>query len=249
VPTINSGGAITAYDFGGSTSIASGSWIEIYGTNLAQENRTWTGSDFTGSTAPKTLGGTTVTIGGQPAFISYVSPTQVNVQVPDISAGTQQVIVKTGLGSSSAYSIAVNGAEPGLFSPPTFKVGNHQYVGALFLDGHTFAMPTGAVSGITSRPAKPGDTIVLYGVGFGSVTPNTPAGQIASGQTNLSNNFTVSFGTAPATVTYSGLAPGLVGLYQFNVIVPTIPAGDTVPMTFSLGSAAGKQTPYIAVQN
>ncbi|MFN7998921.1 MAG: hypothetical protein U0Q18_35180 [Bryobacteraceae bacterium] len=249
VPVINSGGAITASNFGGSSSIAPGSWVEIYGTNLAQDTRTWTGADFSGSTAPKSLDGTSVTIGGQQAFISYISQTQVNVQVPNVGAGTQQVVVTTGLGSSTAYSINVNSTEPGLFAPPSFKVGGNQYVGALFLDGHTFAMPTGAVSGITSRPAKPGDTIVLYGVGFGSVTPNTPAGQIASGQTTLSNNFTASFGSAPTTVTYSGLAPGLVGLYQFNVTVPTIPASDTVPLTFSLGSAAGKQTLFIAVQN
>jgi uncharacterized protein (TIGR03437 family) len=127
-------------------------------------------------------------------------------------------------------------------------VGGKQYVGALFSDGVTFAMPPGAVSGVPSRRAQPGDDITLYGIGFGSVAPNTPAGQIVPAANSLTLPFNLFIGGTQAQVTYDGLAPGAVGLYQFNAVVPSIPASDTTPLTFTLGGAAGSQTLYIAVQ-
>ncbi len=134
--------------------------MEIYGTNLANvSSQTWATSDFNGNAAPTALGGTTVTIGGQPAFIDYVSPGQVNAQVPsNISTGPQQVIVQTPGGISTAYTITVNVAEPGLLAPAVFDLNGQQYVAALYLNGTTYVLPTGAVSGITAAPAQPGQT-------------------------------------------------------------------------------------------
>jgi uncharacterized protein (TIGR03437 family) len=106
----------------------------------------------------------------------------------------------------------------------------------------TYVLPAGAIAGASSRAAKPGDTIVLYGVGFGAVTPNTPAGQIASGQTQLSNPVTISIGSTPAQVSYQGLAPGYVGVYQFDVVVPNVSAGNAVPLTVTLGGNPVPQT-------
>jgi uncharacterized protein (TIGR03437 family) len=121
---------------------------------------------------------------------------------------------------------------------------------AQLLDG-TYVLPTGAIAGVTSRPAKPGETIVIYGIGFGSAENSaqqiSPVGQIASGQTNLTSNFTASFGSTPAVVSYAGLAPGYVGLYQFNLVIPTVPDSNAVPFAFTLGGAAGGQTLYTAV--
>jgi uncharacterized protein (TIGR03437 family) len=109
-------------------------------------------------------------------------------------------------------------------------------------------MPAGAVSGVTSRPASPGETITLYGIGFGAVTPSTPPGQIASGQTQLVSSLQIYFAGTVATLTYAGLSPGSVGLYQFDVVVPNVGASNTVPLTFTLGGANGPQTLYTAVQ-
>jgi uncharacterized protein (TIGR03437 family) len=81
------------------------------------------------------------------------------------------------------------------------------------------------------------------------VTPTIAAGQIVQQTNSLVNNLQVSFGGMAATATYQGLAPGYVGLYQLNVIVPNVPASDLVPVTFTLGAAAGSQTLYIPVQN
>ena len=112
----------------------------------------------------------------------------------------------------------------------------------------TYVLPVGAISGVTSSPAKPGEIVVIYGVGFGAVTPNIPAGEIATETNQLSASLEILFGKTPAKLPYFGLAPNFVGLYQFNVTVPAVASNDLVPLTFNLGGVAGTQTLYTAVQ-
>ena len=248
-PSITSGGIVSASAFGQFTSIAPGTWIEIYGSNLAADTRSWGGGDFNGVNAPTSLDGTTVTIGGQPAFLDYISPGQVVAQVPSgVPTGQQAVIATTPAGASAPYTIAVNATQAGLLAPSSFSVGGQQYVVALFSDGATYVLPPGAIAGVPSRRARAGDTITLYGIGFGPVTPNIPAGQVVQRSNGLSLPFNLSFGQTQALVTYAGLAPNAVGLYQFNVVVPSVSASDAVPLTFTLGGVSGTQTLYIAVQ-
>jgi len=249
-PVISSKGVISASAFGAFSSIAPGSWVEIYGSNLASTTRSWAASDFNGVNAPTTLSGTTVTIGGADAFIDYISPTQVNAQVPsNIPPGQQQVTVMTGNGTSANYPITVASTEPGLLAPSSFIVGGKQYLVALLTDGVTYVLPPGSIAGVPSQRAQPGETIVLYGVGFGTVTPSIPAGQIVQQSNALATPVQFSFGGVPAAASYAGLAPGFVGLYQFNVTVPNVAASDLVPVTFSLGGFSGAQTLYLAVGN
>jgi uncharacterized protein (TIGR03437 family) len=136
-------------------------------------------------------------------------------------------------------------------------LGNKQYTEAVFADGTTLALPAGtaaaavqsSLQGATARPARPGETMVLYGVGFGPVTPNDGAGDVVQHDNTLVLPFQVFFGGTPAQVSYSGLAPGTVGLYQFNVVVPdTAPGGDAVPLTFAVNGTLGQQVLYTAVQ-
>jgi uncharacterized protein (TIGR03437 family) len=247
-PTIGNGGVVSASEFGKFTSLSPGSWIEIYGASLASVAHEWGSSDFNGNNAPTSLEGTTVTINGQAAFVEYVSPGQIDVQVPsNVATGVQLLTVTNPGGTSPAYEVVVNEIEPGFDAPASFNINGTQYVVALFNDGVTYVLPTGAIPGVTSRPASPGDTITLYGVGFGAVTPNTPAGQIATGLTSLAGNFSISIGGMPANVVYAGLAPEYVGLYQFDVVVPQVAAGN-VPLTFTLGGNSGTQTLYLNVQ-
>ena len=250
-PTISTPNVISASGFGAFTSAAPGSWIEIYGSGLAIDARSWTTTDFQGNNAPTSLDGTFVTIGGQPAYVSYISPGQVNAQVPyTVATGSQSVVVTTSAGSSAAFSLTINALAPGLSAPPLFQVNGKQYVLATFTDGVTYVLPPNTIPGIASRQAKPGDTIVLYGVGFGPVTPAIPAGQIVQQSNSLTSPVRFSFGGTPAaSPVYQGLAPGQVGLYQFNVVVPTIGANDLTPLTFSVGSTTGAQTLYIAIGN
>jgi uncharacterized protein (TIGR03437 family) len=245
-PTIS--GVISAGDFGGFSAIAPGTWIEIYGSELASTTRPWTTADFTGNSAPIALDGVQVTIGGQSAFVEYVSPGQVNAQVPsNIGTGSLPLTVTSGNVTSAPVNVTVNATQPGLLAPPSFKIGGNQYVVAQFGDG-TYVLPAGAIAGVSSRPAQPGEEIVIYGIGFGPVVPNIPAGQIAIGESQLSAPLQALFAQAPAQeVRYDGLAPNSVGLYQFNLVVPAVPDNDLVPLTFTLGGVPATQTLYTAV--
>jgi len=248
-PAVAGGGVISATQFGAFSAMAPGSWIEIYGSNLSMDARSWATSDFKGETAPTSLDGTSVTIGGQLAVIDYISGGQVNAQVPlSVGTGSQSVIVKSPYGSAAATTVTVNATQPGLWAPASFKIGSVQYVGALFSDGVTYVLPTGAIAGLTSRPAKAGDTITVYGIGFGPVSPSVASGQVVQAQNSLTTPVQFYFGNTPVTASYYGLAPTFVGLYQFNLTVPGgLPGGNT-PLSFSLGGASGTQTLYVSLQ-
>ncbi len=248
-PSFELNGVVNASAFGPTAQLALGSWVEIHGSYLAPDSRSWAGGDFNGTNAPTSLDGTSVTIGGQPAFISYISPGQINAQVPTmIGTGSQQLVVTTSHGSTAAYVATVNGVQPRLLAPASFAINSVQYAVALFSDGTTYALPKGAIAGVPSQPATAGDTITLYGIGFGSVTPSIGAGQITPASNSLDLPFTVKVGAMTATVLYAGLAPGTVGLYQFNIVVPKLNVTGNVAISFTLGGVAGSQTLYLPVQ-
>jgi uncharacterized protein (TIGR03437 family) len=121
------------------------------------------------------------------------------------------------------------------------------YAGAVFADGSGYALPAGAVAGVTSRPAKPGDTVVLYGIGFGPVSPDVPYGSVDQISNSITGSLQVLLGGNGASVSYGGLAPDEVGLYQFNVTVPSGVSGNAVPLTFRFNGVSANQTLYIAV--
>jgi uncharacterized protein (TIGR03437 family) len=249
IPTILNGGVVSADQFGEFVSLAPGTFIEIYGANLATATRPWALSDFTGNEAPTQLNGTSVTVNGQPAFVSYISPGQVNVQVPsNIPTGILLLQISSPGGTSGAYQVVVNAIEPGLWAPQSFNISGVQYAGAYDNNNNNaLAFPTGAVAGVNSQPAKPNDVLTFYGIGFGPVTTNVPAGQLAQGLNSLAS-FSISIGGVEAQVQYAGLAPDYVGLYQFNVVVPAIPANNAVAVTFSVNGTPGTQTLYVAVE-
>ncbi len=245
VTTVLSAGAYGAFN-----AIAPGTWIEVYGTNLANVfSQTWGDSDFNGPNAPKALGGTTVTVNGQPGYIDYVSPHQVNLQVPGgIPAGKQTLVVTTAGGPSAGTSVTVNSVEPGILAPPVFDFPAGQYAVALFPNGATYVLPPGATTVVPTARAKPGNVIMLYGIGFGSVTPNINPGVIVQ-QSNSLSGLQVFIGGAQATVQFAGLVQQFLGLYQINVVVPNIPANDATPLTFTLNGVPGTQSLILAIGN
>ena len=249
-PFISPSGVITAGNYGAFQAVAPATWVEIYGVNLANtRSQTWAGADFKGVLAPSTLGGTTVTIAGKPAYVDFVSPGQVNAQVPSgIAPGPQPVVITTAGGVSDTYTVTFNALEPGLLAPPSFILKGGQNVVALFSGTLTYVLPVN-IPGATSARARPGDSLTMYGVGFGPVTPDIPAGQIVQQANALQSSLQVFFANVPATVIYAGFAPGFVGLYQFNVVVPNVAASDSVPLTFTLGGVPGPQNLVIAIRN
>jgi uncharacterized protein (TIGR03437 family) len=250
-PVISNNGVISASNYGnGYAAIAPSTWIEIYGYNLANvQSQVWAGSDFVGTQAPATLGGTQVTVGGQPAYVYFVTPGQLNVQVPsNITAGLQPLVVTTAGGSSVSYTVQVNTVEPGVLAPPAFNISGNQNVVALKSNTLTYILPVNA-PGVATARARVGDSLTMYGIGFGTVTPSIPAGQVVEALSGLTNTLQITFGGMPCTITYQGLTPGYVGLYQFNVTVPNIPANDTTPVVFSVNGTPVPQKLVIAIAN
>lgn len=252
-PVIPAGGVVSASAFSPSAGVAPGTWLEIYGNNLATTTRGWAGSDFNGDNAPTVLDGVSVTIGGQSAYVDFVSPGQVDVQVPDgipIGAGVP-LVLSNAQGQSGPYPLQTSDVAPALLAPSAFTVNGNSYAVATFPATGTaslvFVAPAGSINGINSRPAQPGDVITLYGIGFGPVTPATPAGTIAASANQLANSLSILFNQTPATILYAGLAPGFVGLYQFNVQVPSVPPGDW-PLVVTLGETMVKQNLMISTQ-
>lgn len=229
-PAISPDGVLFASAFGGGAKAAPGSYIELYGSGLAAASRGWTDADFLGSVAPITLESVQVTVGGQRAFINYVSPTQVNVQIPEgVAAGDAVPVVLSYNGiSTAATNIAIRPFAGGLLAPPSFKVGDTQYAAAVHNTSGKF-VSGGNIPNVDTAPAVPGETLLFYGLGFGPITPNFPplGGRKASGLTMVTNPVTFKIGDNEARVTYAGLAPTFIGLYQFNVEVPAnTPSGD-----------------------
>lgn len=72
---------------------------------------------------------------------------------------------------------------------------------------------------------------------------------VVPGLNSLTMSMRVLFGTTPATLSYYGLAPSYVGLYQFNITVPNVTANNALSISYTLGGTKGSQTLYIAVQN
>jgi len=253
-PSISAGGVVLASNFGGFPAGSPGAYVEIYGSNLAGTSRGWTTADFSGSTsnhAPTSLDSVSVTIGGRTAFVNYVSPTQVNVQVPDSysSAGTYPLVLTYRALASAPYSLAINLVEPGLLAPAAFKVGGKQYVAAVH--GATGKLvANSSIPGVAAAPAVPGETIVIYGTGWGGVQDTSAiAGDVNTRASNLEGSVLFAIGSAPAQKpAYAGLTPGLVGVDQFNVVVPdSAPNGD-LALVATLNGVAIPQTLFLPVQ-
>jgi uncharacterized protein (TIGR03437 family) len=223
-------GIITPGNFGAGGTLTPGGWMEIYGDKLSNLTQSWQNNDFTGVVAPTSLGGVSVTVGGIPAFIQLVSPGQINAVVPDGvipgNAAIEVTVTRVPGDSvtSDAWTMISAPRAPYMLAPPAFSRGGKQYVTAILPSG-AFAGPPDLIPGANFRPAKAGDRLVLYGVGFGATTPVVFAGNIANTLTALPDA-KIKIAGVDTQVNYAGLANGFVGLYQFNIQVPSVPSGD-----------------------
>jgi uncharacterized protein (TIGR03437 family) len=259
-PSISSIDSASAY--GGYPYFASGSWLEIKGTNLADSPDPrltaatnpgqWTGSDFSGANAPTALDGISVSIDSKPAYVWYLSTGQLNVQAPeDTATGNVSITVSTCRGTSQPFQFARQALAPGLLAPPSFMVNGTQYLVAQFASDYAYVLSAsaGASLGVNSRPAKPGDLIIAYGIGFGDVTPSILPGVTVAQANALVDPVTFSFGSANATLSYYGLAPNFVGLYEFYITVPPGLANGDYQINVTQNGTKVPQTFYLTVHN
>lgn len=215
-------------------SFAPGGILSIFGSQLAPAT-----ASAPGLPLPTMLAGMTVTIGGYPASLYYVSPTQLNVQIPYEVTANPSVSLRVNNNSESAFdSFPVIAAAPAIFTTNSEGTGQ----GAILDLSYRLVD--------ASNPATPGSTYLqIYCMGLGAVG-NTPADGSASPSLLLANTTTlaqVSIGGVAVPAAFSGLAPGFVGLYQVNVQVPaSVASGSAVPVVVSIGGV-NSNTATIAV--
>ncbi|HEX5230379.1 MAG TPA: SBBP repeat-containing protein [Bryobacteraceae bacterium] len=223
---------ITSVENGASNEpgIEAGSWVAIKGTNLANTfpGRTWTSDEIINGELPRSLDGVHVTINGKAAFVYYISPGQINVQAPSDSAtGAVNVAV------SNNGALGVGSAQLQAFAPGLFTYLGTSYAIASRLPDYTLLGDPSVVAGTVA--AKPGDTIALWGTGFGATKPTVPAGVAVSGAPAVVTQPTVTVGGVPAHVISAILSEGSAGLYRITIQLPaTLPTG-ALSVTASVG--------------
>jgi len=203
-------------------------WISIYGANLSATTRSWKGSDFIGNKLPTSLDGVSVLVNGNPAYLSYISPGQINAMFPDDgSTGQVSVQVVNSQGSSGTLAVQKAVYSPALFR---FSVDQGNYVIAQTTDGHLVAntwvwYDLGHPANM--RTANPGEIVTLYGTGFGPTSPAISSATLVGAPAPLASQVTFTIGGAAAVVEWAGMIGS--GLYQFNVQVPpNATSGDLV---------------------
>ncbi|MGH7752925.1 MAG: hypothetical protein ACREN5_08925, partial [Gemmatimonadales bacterium] len=232
-PTVTAGGVVHGASFAAGTPIAPGSWITVYGSNLADSTNLANVSPL-----PRELDGVEVLLGNRPLPLRFISATQMNVQVPfDLPVNTQhQITVRRGTLLSVPEALVVAAAQPGVFTRNQQGTGQGAIVKS---DGITIAD--------AAAPARIGETVVIYCTGLGAVNPPVPPGEAApaSPLSRVVNPVVVKIGGVQAAVDFAGLTPGAAGLYQINAVVPQgVALGDAVPVILEI---AGQTSPVVTM--
>jgi len=201
------------------TLIAPGGLISIFGTNLTRVATDLSG--WKGQQLPVALNGSRVSIAGKAAPLIYVSPGQINAQVPlDVPIGVQTLTVDNGNGASAAYSVNVAAVAPAIFFYPVPTV----------VKNASFSVVSAA------NPARAGDVLLVFATGMGQTTPAIATGRlIPNDVVARTATVTGTIGGRPATVVYSIASPGFTGLYQVAMTVPTGVTGS-VPLMLQMGT-------------
>jgi uncharacterized protein (TIGR03437 family) len=226
-------GAVTSNPDTNTTKLAPGSIFTIFGSNLAKFTSDLSGfSQLTG--LPTSLNGVSITVGGKAAPIYFISPFQINAQVPiDVPTGTQPVVVTDSNGASTAFTVVIADQQPALY----FDQGSGR---AAILKNSDFSLVT------TTNRVNPGDIILLYSTGLGQTTPPLTTGNVQPGDGttfNFTSPVTVTIGGKTAQVIYSIASPGFAGLYQTAVVVPQGVTGNVpVVLTTQNGAASNAVT-------
>jgi uncharacterized protein (TIGR03437 family) len=235
-PTLNVNGTLNAFAIAAEpgVSIAPGSIVAIYGSGLA-------GQTIPNTTIPlmTNLGGTSVIIGGLAAPLYYVSPGQINAQVPfELTAGQPyQLIVSANGALTTPQTIQLGAVTPGIAAYPSgYALAQHNADGSLITD---------------ASPARPGEYVIVYLLGMGpttvpvasgAVSPSLPLASTSDAPTVMLNGDTVS------NVPFSGLTPTVVGLYQIDFQVPADAANGDLTLVVTQPGFMG-QSVILPVHN
>jgi uncharacterized protein (TIGR03437 family) len=237
--------------FSDQRTLSPGAWASIFGENMANSTATWNG-DF-----PTALGNVTGTLDSKAIYFWFVSASQINFQVPDgTKTGCVTLTLNTPNGSVSKL-IDVQSAQP------SFSLLDDKYVAAIIpvpngsgaygsgINSYDIAGPVGRFA-YKTRPVKRGESLVIYGVGFGPTNPPVAAGKVfpvpgtnvTSARSTFQWNFFIPTGPTtgvPIPVNFVGLVGA--GLYQINATIPqNAPLGDVQLKSFLANSNNGPGT-------
>jgi uncharacterized protein (TIGR03437 family) len=210
-------GVFSAAD--GASAVASGSLISVFGSNLSPSPIASSGVPL-----PTVLGNSCVLVNGSPISLLLVSPSLINAQLDDATSGPSTISVRTPQNVSPDFNFTVGSTAPAVFLNGT--------------DGISTNLPsiTRAANGLLVTPSNPiheGDSLTIFAAGLGLTSP-----VVAAGAVSPSNPPAVAVVQPKVTlngvalpVTFAGLAPGQIGVYEIQVTVPTYtPLGLSVPL-------------------
>lgn len=173
---------------------------------------------------PLTLADVSVTVNGTEAPLLFVSPQQINAQMPSaVTTGQATVIVRVSGAASSQASVTISAAAPGIFTDA---------------DEHAAALNADGTTNQDSDPAPAGSVVSVFFTGLGAVNQSMVDGEAAPATAVglLTPSVTATIGGMPAAVQFAGLAPGWVGLGQVNLQVPALTTG-TFPVVITVGAS------------
>jgi uncharacterized protein (TIGR03437 family) len=224
-PTYTAAGIVNGASFG--PTLAPNTIVSIFGTNLSWDTVALQAGDLAGGVMPTSLGNVEVYFEGWPAYLYYVSPTQINLLVPSaLLPGNFQFWVARQGTSGPIVTVTLQSAAPAMFQYPTgTAIATH---------------PDGSLVS-TGSPAAAGDIVTLWATGLGNTNPELEDGVLPStaqwlSQLNLFGVWINGAALDPSAILYAGVAPGFAGLYQVNVQLPVqLPANPEIRM--GLGGA------------
>ncbi|MGH9668118.1 MAG: IPT/TIG domain-containing protein, partial [Bryobacteraceae bacterium] len=211
--------------------VAPGGLITIFGQQLSPVNAASQEIPL-----PTALGNSCLTVNGQPIPILFVSPAQVNAQLPFQASGSVTLILRTPGGVSDNYNRVILPTAPSVF---------HSGVAGPLTNVPTLVRADNNLLVTDANPIHTGDSLVIYLTGLGQTNPAQDAGQPApsSPLANALVQPTVTINGVSLPVVYAGLSPGEVGVYQINVNVPkSVPAGLDDTLTITQGATSTSLT-------
>lgn len=240
-PTIGENGVGNAAGVTSLNGVAAGSIAATFGTFLAVREEdalatplsTTLGGGmlrFVPSDAPDKGAEGTIAV---PEF--FASPGQKNIQIPWELAGATEAQLTARVGSleSASETVTILPFDPGIFTTDATGTGQ----GSILIAG-TLSLAAPAGSFTNARPVQRGEFVAIYCTGLGAVShpPATGSEAVADPLSETLTLPTVTVDDVAARVTFSGLAPGFVGLYQVNVEIPEgVASGDSIEVVITIG--------------
>jgi uncharacterized protein (TIGR03437 family) len=220
----------------GTQPVAPGGLISLFGTDLSPVSQASRQVPL-----PTILGESCLTVNGQPVPVMFVSPRQINAQLPFGVDGTTQIVLRTPGGVSDAFNVTILPSAPSIFRSSV--AGTDTGIATVLRSSNGLVVTS-------SNPVHRGDVLTIYATGLGRTSPAVETGMPAPSEPLASALIppVVTLGGVPMQVEFAGLTPGEIGVYQINVRVSDrAPLGLGVPLSVSQG-AGGTATSVRVVE-